>query len=84
MGCWRGGNEEYKGVNHATRNSIFGVPRCKSLCIERVPITLTDALGRLQVIQKLTDAILTDARIFRIEDALWLPMYNRQSKCGHT
>lgn len=44
------------------------------------PITLLDSDVRLQVIGKLSDAILTDTRVFRIEDALWVPMYNRQSK----
>ncbi|KAH9921448.1 uncharacterized protein B0H18DRAFT_880151 [Fomitopsis serialis] len=46
-----------------------------------LPDSMSSALAdRVQVLASLTDAILTDVRIFRIEGPQWLEMYNKQAK----
>lgn len=75
--------KEIKELVSSQGITYSGLPGVSS-CVLTVPITLRDSDGWLQVIGKLTDAILTDMRVFRIEDAFWIPMYNRQSKCTRT
>ena len=83
---WDAGVEKMKDAKESItpQGLVYSGSPGVSAVSMREPHLLCDPGKRLYVIEKLSDAILTDMRIFRIEDPSWISRYNTQSEYRRT
>ena len=64
---------------HWARTRILRLSGCKSLASLQVLLWTSLIFPFLKVIERLTNAIISDSRVFNITDSTFIEMYNRQS-----